>query len=74
MGWCVGRNPPFVELDGNITEDKDVLYAIIPSKSVLGKAYHIRPGANTGLYSTTSQLGIGFGPSINSETPIAFGK
>lgn len=61
-----------VDRDWTITTNEDVLFSKIPSRMVLGKAYHLRAGATTGLYETESQLGIGFGPSLNFEVPHRF--
>ncbi|MHA2167924.1 MAG: hypothetical protein ACXAAT_18910 [Candidatus Hodarchaeales archaeon] len=56
-----------VDRDLEISSDEDVLFSPIRGSEVLGKAYHLRAGATTGLYGTVSKLGKGFGPSLNSD-------
>jgi len=58
-----------VDLDGEITPEVDVNYSCFPGTHNLGKQYYVEPGAWTGLGSTDSQLGAGFGPSLKSRIP-----
>ncbi|MDO8055668.1 MAG: C25 family cysteine peptidase, partial [Candidatus Hermodarchaeota archaeon] len=58
-----------VNIDGAITPRTDVAYSIYPGTHNLGKCYYLGPGETTVLGDTHSQLGAGFGPSINSRTP-----
>jgi hypothetical protein len=57
-----------VNVDGAITPSVDVLYSTYPGLG-LGKAYYLGPGSSTGLEEARSQLGAGFGRSMNSMVP-----
>jgi len=58
-----------VDLNEEITPWVDVQYTFVPGTYNLGKAYYLGPGATTSLFSTYSQLGAGFGPSLKSKVP-----
>lgn len=58
-----------VNIDGAITPDVDVNYTTYPGTYDLGIQYWRGPRLVTDLEDTRSQLGAGFGPSINSEIP-----
>jgi len=56
------------DLDGKIS-GIDLNYAPIPGTNTLGMQQYIEPGELGGLGPTGSQLGVGFGESINSRGP-----
>jgi hypothetical protein len=58
-----------VNLNGAITPEVDMLFGCIPGTHTLCKQYFLGPDVWTTVVSTYSQLGAGFGSSINSETP-----
>ena len=58
-----------VNTDGEITPEVDVDYGTYPGTHNLGISYYLGPGETTGLEDTHSELGAGFGASINSEIP-----
>ncbi|MFA4957565.1 MAG: PEGA domain-containing protein [Candidatus Methanoperedens sp.] len=57
-----------VNLDKAITSNVDLSYGSTWGEYKLSKSYHLGPGVWTTISSTTSQLGVGFGPSMNSVT------
>jgi hypothetical protein len=57
-----------VNIDGIITSQVDINYATYPGSHILGKSNYLGPNEWTTLTGTRSQLGAGFGPSINSQT------
>ncbi|MEW5803346.1 MAG: C25 family cysteine peptidase [bacterium] len=56
-----------VDTDQAITPDVDLLYSTYPGTWNLGMCRYAGAGATSGLVSTHSQLGAGFGPSARSE-------
>ena len=57
-----------VMADEQIIPSKDLQYSIYPGTHNLGMQKYLSPSSWTGLMETYSQLGAGFGPSINSDT------
>jgi len=57
-----------VNTDSSITSNVDINYGTYPDTWDLGKQYYLGPSSWTGLKSTTSQLGVGFGSSPMSAT------
>ena len=58
-----------VNKNGAIDENLDISYGTTSANYKFGLQYYLAPGSFTSLLSTTSQLGVGFGPSLNSSTP-----
>jgi len=58
-----------VNTDGGITPNVDVNYSTFLSGHTLGIQYYLGPDSWTSLGDTFSELGTGFGSSINSADP-----
>lgn len=52
-----------VDLDGKITPNKDVAFALFPGSYRLGRQAYLGPGRWTGLQATRATLAAGFGKS-----------